>query len=468
MKKNYIAFVLSVVATVLQAQTVLYTNNFDNPGGFTLDAGSFNAWAINNVYQGGALFSGSTIPNVPSQPSSFSNPNQNYLHPASPFALGADLSTINNANYVAGSGFGNLRAVMNTSIDAAVYTNITVSFWRIGGLNGMKLIYSINGGQTWQDAGLNFQGSPTVWTQESISIPALANQSNVRIGFNMAEVELADPAPNPYHSIDELTITGASAPTGQLTVSFNIPAIGICSGQNISVGYNVVGGTLNAGNIFSLELSDATGDFSTPTVIGTLNSTQSSGTITGTLTAGISGSNFRLRVSSSNAAIIGNDNGTDFAIALSPEAPLIILNTTTGQLQVSTTAPSFEWQFFGTTIPNSQNQFTITPSANGGYTVIATNGSCSTSSTIYTVSFVGLEEDASTEVLVFPNPFESSISLQYEPGIFSQILVFDLSGQLVFSTNETLNTLNLDSLQSGSYFIQLSGEKNRTIRVVKY
>lgn len=467
MKKIYAFLSASVLAAGINAQTVIHSNNFDNPSSFTLEAGSFNAWVINNVYQGGALFSGTMIPNVPSQPASFSNPNQNYLHPSSPLALSSTFQTITNANYVAGSGTSSLRAVMNTSVDATNYTNVTVSFWRVGGLNGMKVIYSINGGQTWQDAGLSFQGSPTAWTQESITVSALDGQSDVRIGFEMMEAQLADPAPNPYHSIDELRITGTPTPTGEINISLSVPITGYCSGQTVSANFTVTSGTINVGNQFALELSDATGSFTNPTVIGTLNGNQSSGTINGVLPNGLSGSNFRMRITSSNAAIIGNDNGSDFSIALSPATPIITLNSTTGQLQVTTNAPSFEWQFFGSTIPGSQNQNSITPNANGGYTVVATNGNCSTSSDIFTVNFVGIDEVNAQTVTVYPNPFENMLHFSFAPHQFTTISIADLSGKIVFETSAPTSSMNLETLNSGVYFVQFIGSTSQTVRVVK-
>lgn len=472
MKKIYFTlfatFCASVCATAINAQTVLYSNNFDNASSFTLASGQANAWVINNVYQGGTLFTGTPIPTVPSQPASFSNPNQNYLHPASPLALSSSLQTITNANYAAGSGAGNLRAVMNTSIDASEYTDVTVSFWRVGGLNGMKVIFSTDGGQTWQDAGLNFQGSPTAWTQETITVSALDGQANVRIGFEMMEAQLADPAPNPYHSIDELTITGVpDAPSGEISINLSVPITGYCAGQSVSATYNVVTGNINAGNIYSLELSDATGDFDNAVVIGTSSSAQSTGTVNGVLPNDLTGSNFRMRISASDAPIVGNDNGTDFSIAESPSAPVITLNSSTGQLEVITNAPDFQWYFFGDPIPNSQNQTSITPLMNGGYTVIATNGNCERSSEIFTVNFVGVDEEILSMIRVYPNPFSALLHLEYDGELNSGISVLDVSGKVVFQSKEMLQTINLEELNSGMYFIQFHGLNGQTIRVIK-
>ncbi len=470
MKKLYAFFVLAFAANhFVSAQTVLYTNNLDNANSITLDApSSFNNWVINNVYQGGLNFvSGTMIPNVPSQPTSISNPNQNYLHPVSPLALNTSFQPILNANYLAGGGFSNMKAVMNTSVDASNYTNVTFSFWRVGGLNGMKVIYSTNGGQTWTDAGLSFQGSPSSWTQESITIPALNGQSNIRFGFELIEMELADPAPNAYHSIDELKITATPVPTGEITTSVTISGAAICSGQSITVNYQVTNGSINTGNVFNLELSNELGSFASPIVIGNLTSSAMSGSVTGVIPSGVSGSGFRLRVSSTNVAITGNDNGSNFTITPSPDAPTITMIGSTGQLQVNTNATSYQWFFFGNPVPNSQNQPTIMPNANGGYTVVASNGVCETTSSIFVVNYVNLDNSALRTIEIFPNPFQEAIHVNYFEQEVREIAVFDLLGNLVFHSDKPLTFMSLEFLQQGVYSIHLIGATTQQIKVIK-
>jgi hypothetical protein len=64
-------------------------------------------------------------------------------------------------------------------------------------------------------------------------------------------------------------------------------------------------GTYNTGNIFTAQLSDEIGDFSSQVTIGTLSST-AAGTISGTIPAGtVSGIGYRIRVVSSNPAVTG-------------------------------------------------------------------------------------------------------------------------------------------------------------------
>lgn len=85
---------------------------------------------------------------------------------------------------------------------------------------------------------------------------------------------------------------------------------GLCvsslSGDSIQVTFNSIG-TFNAGNTYSLELSDASGSFSTPVTIGSLSSQANTGTIHGFVPAGTLDASYRLRVRSSSPAVTGLD-----------------------------------------------------------------------------------------------------------------------------------------------------------------
>jgi hypothetical protein len=95
------------------------------------------------------------------------------------------------------------------------------------------------------------------------------------------------------------------------------PTAGIyCVGQNIAVPY-AANGTFNAGNIFTAQLSNASGSFASPTNIGTLSST-TSGIINATVSATPSGNGYRIRVVSSNPAVTGGDNGSNITISNTP------------------------------------------------------------------------------------------------------------------------------------------------------
>ncbi|MEK7224612.1 MAG: hypothetical protein AAB221_02900, partial [Bacteroidota bacterium] len=81
----------------------------------------------------------------------------------------------------------------------------------------------------------------------------------------------------------------------------------------VNVPYTITG-AFTGGNIFTAQLSDVFGNFSSPTTIGTLAST-TAGTITATIPAGATfGTIYRIRVVSSNPPITGSDNGTNLII----------------------------------------------------------------------------------------------------------------------------------------------------------
>ncbi len=71
----------------------------------------------------------------------------------------------------------------------------------------------------------------------------------------------------------------------------------------------------NAGNIYTAELSDATGSFANPVPIGTLSSVANTGTINALIPCNTPfGTAYRIRVKSSDPALIGTDNGVNLTI----------------------------------------------------------------------------------------------------------------------------------------------------------
>ncbi|MFC2131918.1 SBBP repeat-containing protein, partial [Bacteroidota bacterium] len=91
----------------------------------------------------------------------------------------------------------------------------------------------------------------------------------------------------------------------------------ICPGSEINIPF-ITDKAFIADNIFTAQLSDATGDFTSPVSIGTLSST-SSGTISGLIPLdAASGTAYRIRVISSNPSSIANDNREDLTINTLP------------------------------------------------------------------------------------------------------------------------------------------------------
>lgn len=105
---------------------------------------------------------------------------------------------------------------------------------------------------------------------------------------------------------------------GKLMVEKPISIAGItsplCAGNNFMVPFTTNScATFNPGNIFKAQLSDGSGNFSSPTDIGSLVAT-TSGSIIAAIPSNVSGESYRIRIVSSNPAKIGNDNGVNLNI----------------------------------------------------------------------------------------------------------------------------------------------------------
>ena len=125
----------------------------------------------------------------------------------------------------------------------------------------------------------------------------------------------------PALSANTLTATGVTS-FGDFTgienstlVTGAITGSPFCSGAAVSVPFSLIG-SQTSGNVFTAQLSDASGSFASPVAIGTLTST-TSGTISATIPVGTSpGTGYRIRVVSSNPVKIGTDNGNDLIVLL--------------------------------------------------------------------------------------------------------------------------------------------------------
>jgi hypothetical protein len=119
--------------------------------------------------------------------------------------------------------------------------------------------------------------------------------------------------------LDDVKLAGICGGSTSITTGFvNTPPFALTSCTATAIG-NVEfasTGTFNAGNIYTAQLSDASGSFSFPLNIGTLTSVANSGTISIAIPAGTSsGSGYVIRVISDNPSTIGS-NSAAFTITL--------------------------------------------------------------------------------------------------------------------------------------------------------
>jgi len=86
-----------------------------------------------------------------------------------------------------------------------------------------------------------------------------------------------------------------------------------CGGAVLTVDFAITG-KYDEANVFTAQLSDASGSFNSPVNIGTLESALNTSIYTIIPLATPAGTGYRIRVVSSNPALVGNDNGIDIEI----------------------------------------------------------------------------------------------------------------------------------------------------------
>lgn len=471
------AAVLAV--TFAQGQSSLFLENFESGGGtFNLNTSTLggqvglngdNAWVINNAYTGGSGTSscfgfGFSLGNTPDQPAGISaSPNSNYLH------ILSDDGTNNgilNANYVAADGsfcfFAQSHFVeMNSDINTTGYTNVTLDFWWMcfGDVNAYgQLYYSTNSGGSWTQVTnpINSYYGVSTWTNQVISDPAWDNQPNLRFAYRFVN-NTATAGGDPSFSIDDVEVFGTLAGANTLTTGTSLTPTNWCfnTAQNINVDFTSTG-TFTAGNIYTAQLSDASGSFAAPTAIGTLNSTANSGTINATVPAGTAvGSGYRIRVVSSNPATTGSDNGADFTIHALPNVTLgsfsaVCQNDAPFTLTGGSPAGG---TFSGTGV--TANVFNPSSAGAGTHTITYsyTDGnSCSASAQQpITVNSCASLEELDEVFSLYPNPAYEFFKLNADLAI-EKVELVDLNGKLL-KTYPVSDNYGLENVTSGTYIV---------------
>ncbi|HQV74029.1 MAG TPA: hypothetical protein PLE78_00955 [Flavobacteriales bacterium] len=321
------------------AQTVLFQESFESGTNFftlnTTDVGSTsggaNTWLVNDVYVGGdgladciGLELPFTIPSTAGQPGGIDTPNGNYMHTASSEAAADGVLC---CSFGAADGFctdaGNHFAAMSNDISTIGSTGVALEFWWLcqgGTANYGEVYYSLDGGLAWTLITLPVSQykNQSSWVQQSITLPAFSGAATLRFGFRFVNgVGLI--AADPGFGIDDIKVIGGVDTEPPTLATGALVASEFCVGGNFVVPYTAAG-SFSAGNTFTAQLSDATGAFGSPLIIGSVVAA-ASGTINCSLPGGLTpGTGYRVRVVSDLPVLIGEPNAVDLSIAIPPSA----------------------------------------------------------------------------------------------------------------------------------------------------
>ncbi len=325
-------------------------------------------------------------------------------------------------------------------------------------------------------AGTSGTNTGTIYSTLTINIPN--GTSTVGLRLNV----LNDDA-NEIWCIDDVEIIGTPASTNTITTDTAITGSPFCvsasTGASVSVPFTSVG-TFNAGNVYTAQLSNASGVFP-GTTIGTLSASgvDPSGTISATIPAGTAaGTGYRIRVVSSNPVVAGTNNTVDLTVQV-PAAITTQPSTTVQNLCQGSAATALSVTATGTTL--TYQWYSNTTATNSGGTAVGTNSASYTpvttaTGTLYYYCVVTAACGASVtsnvsggvNVTAVPSAPAGTINVSANPSCGAATLTYSAPNANIYWQTSSIGTLTTNpttssytsSATAGSYTIyvrELSG-----------
>ncbi len=193
--------------------------------------------------------------------------------------------------------YGNNLFIDNVSVNATVMAEAGVDKTICAGSST-----SIGSAPT---SGIDYSWSPSIGLSSAIvsnptASPTSTQQYVLTVTHQLSGISAQDTA------IVTVTLNQATIAVGGISSS-------LCTNSTVNIPYTV-NCTYNSGNVFTAQLSNSLGVFSSPITIGTFSGT-SGGTITGIIPSNIgNGSGYRIRIITSAPVTVGVDNGSDISI----------------------------------------------------------------------------------------------------------------------------------------------------------
>lgn len=274
---------------------------------------------------------------------------------------------------------------------------------------------------------------------------------------------------NSYNDITRNRIAKISTRT--INVTSLSEAGPFCVGASFNVNYTPVG-IYNLGNIFTAQLSDSSGSFTSPTNIGTFTSSVA-GTVNVTIPQNMpAGTSYKIRIISTSPVVTGDIHTASIVVNVTavPTATLI-QDFTTGQTlaDFSITGQNIKWYDSpsgGNELPSSQLIV-----AGMSYYASQTINGCESPTRCKIIAGIDLSTDTfeRNKLQYYPNPVDAILNLRFSETINS-ITVYNLLGQQVLRSNPNRNEAKIDisSLISGTYIMKvISGSNSKTVKIIK-
>ena len=435
--------------------------NTSDLGGVSAAVG-YNQWIINNEYTGGSgqlvclgfpfTFN---VNNTSAQPASITgSASSNYMHIVSD---AAQTGGINNCNFLASDGICNLDEInftgMTQDVNTIGYDSVSFSFlWLCSGGPNIygEVYYSTDSGLSWNviSTPVSQYRNQSNWTQQTLSIPAFAQQNTLRFGFRFVNQQ-SNSANDPGFGIDEVLITANNAAPGPIA-AFTTSNPELCESGCIDF-FDMSTGSPDS---WLWIFPGATTSFS-----NLQNPSQICYNVPGTYNATL---------------IVTNASGTDTltttAVVVYPDPPIPLVTLSNDTLYTTPGYATYQWYFNGSVISGANDNFHVVL-MDGVYTVEVsdTNGCTSVSDSLNFTT--GLEEFNSLLVGIFPNPVTNILHIKMPVNKINGFIIYNYEGKEVISTKgeATERSVDVSELTPGIYLLRIltTFEKELTVKFMK-
>lgn len=296
------------------------------------------------------------------------------------------------------------------------------------------------------------------------------------------------PNQDPIYDIDILTGTNALAVGDGLgtivkrsnDINLSLPAQLFCTDNTYTAAINAIG-TWNPGNQFQVELSDEFGEFIFPTVLGSVTATGTTPILITVPNGLIDGTDYLIRIFSTNPPSYSPLNSLPLEIRTSPDAYITAGGPTAfcqgGSVTLyAFTDPSWSYQWYKDgVLQTGATADTLFVTQTGNYTVNVTDGVCNLTSPIADVLVIncsGLAENTNAAFYqLFPNPSRDYISIRtIDANKISRLQLYDITGRVITSKqiqDQQPIILPVNELPAGVYQLLIEGDKPTVLRFVK-
>ncbi|WP_445452553.1 T9SS type A sorting domain-containing protein [Flavobacterium sp. 25HG05S-40] len=256
------------------------------------------------------------------------------------------------------------------------------------------------------------------------------------------------------------SITVSSAGNYSVTVTQNGCSSASSTDTVVTVNPIPATPTITAGSATTF----CTGGSVTLTSSSSIGNLWSNGAITPSITVSAAG-NYSVSVTA-----IGCSSADSVAtsVVVNP-APNDAVTQNQGIITATQTGATYQWYSCPNTLIDGATSQTYTPLVVGDYKVIVTLSTCALTSECITVTELGTNDFDLRNLRLYPNPVTNMLNVEYTNEM-SEVLVFNILGQKVLSSNANANSIQIDmsQLPSATYLVKVSSENvTKTFKVIK-